>query len=176
MDSVIISITGSQQPQKWDEHSALLVVDPQNDFMPGGALPIPDGDTIVPIVNQYIRGFLSTNRPVFVSRDWHPTETVHFSQWPPHCIKNTWGAEFHKGIDVTKLNVITKGRFGWDVWKRKYVRDPYTMGKDMVNGKETDRLREVLDGDLALISWEHYPQAKNYQNHCIFDFVFGEDY
>jgi nicotinamidase/pyrazinamidase len=92
---------------------ALFIVDPQLDFMPGGALPVPEGDRIVPVVNRYVEHFRKAGKPIFVSRDWHPEVTKHFQQyggiWPPHCIQGTRGAEFHPELDLKDAVVISKG-------------------------------------------------------------------
>lgn len=82
--------------------SALLVVDVQNDFLPGGALGVPNGDEVVPVLNRYMEMFSAAGLPVYTSRDWHPPVTKHFKEhggiWPPHCVQDTWGAEFHTGL------------------------------------------------------------------------------
>ncbi len=92
---------------------ALLIVDPQLDFMPGGALPVPEGDRIVPVVNKYIERFREAGKPILVSRDWHPEVTKHFQQyggiWPPHCIQGSRGAEFHPDLDLKDAVVVSKG-------------------------------------------------------------------
>jgi nicotinamidase/pyrazinamidase len=93
---------------------ALIMVDIQNDFLPGGALGVPQGNKIIPVTNQYIRFFSKQNLPVFFTRDWHPEETVHFKQeggpWPPHCIQNTKGAEFHPDLFVPdNAEILSKG-------------------------------------------------------------------
>ena len=89
---------------------ALLVVDVQNDFCPGGALGIPGGDKIVPKVNRYIKIFAKKKLPVFFTRDWHPVRTKHFKDfggiWPVHCIQNSWGARFHPELKVPKEAVL----------------------------------------------------------------------
>ncbi len=59
-------------------HSALLVVDVQNDFCPGGALPVPNGDRVIPVLNALAAQFAEVGLPVFASRDWHPPDTTHF--------------------------------------------------------------------------------------------------
>jgi len=91
-------------------NKALLVVDIQNDFCPGGTLGVDEGDQIIPTVNKYIDLFLKNNLPVFVSRDWHPTESKHFKgsggSWPPHCIQNMKGAEFHPDFRVPDQAII----------------------------------------------------------------------
>lgn len=95
-------------------NKALLVVDIQNDFCPGGALGVREGDQIIPVVNKYVDLFLKNQLPVFVSRDWHPKDTKHFKEsggpWPPHCIQNTKGAEFHPGFGASdKAIILSKG-------------------------------------------------------------------
>lgn len=85
---------------------ALLVVDVQNDFCPGGALAVPNGDSVVLVINDLMAEF----ELVFASKDWHPEESVHFEGWPKHCIKETKGAEFHPELKVDKINrVFLKG-------------------------------------------------------------------
>jgi len=96
------------------ERSGLLVVDVQNDFVPGGALPVPEGDHVVPVLNEYIRRFHQAGRPVYLSRDWHPAQSKHFREyggpWPPHCIQGTPGAEFHPQLEVRpEAIIVTKG-------------------------------------------------------------------
>jgi len=85
---------------------ALLVVDVQNDFCPGGALGIKDGDKIIPAINRYIKIFVSKKLPVFVSRDWHPRKTGHFKKWPVHCVQNTKGAAFHPKLKLPKEAIL----------------------------------------------------------------------
>ncbi len=89
---------------------ALLIVDIQNDFCPGGTLGVREGDQIIPTVNRYVDLFLNNRLPVFVSRDWHPKDTRHFNQsggpWPAHCVQNTWGAEFHPDFRVPANAII----------------------------------------------------------------------
>lgn len=91
-------------------NSALLIIDVQNDFCPGGALAVPDGDRVVPVINRCIEVFSAQRRPVIASRDWHPEETSHFSQfggaWPPHCVQGTRGAEFHPDMQLPERAII----------------------------------------------------------------------
>lgn len=86
--------------------NALLVVDVQNDFCPGGALGVPEGQRIVPVINKYIKIFSKKGLPIFVTRDWHPIRTKHFKSfggiWPVHCIQNTKGAAFHPKLKLPK--------------------------------------------------------------------------
>jgi len=99
---------------------ALIVVDVQNDFCPGGALPIENGDKVVPVLNRWIDAALAQNVPVYFSRDWHPVQHISFTErdglWPPHCIQDSKGARFHPDLHVPESAVIvTKGtRFDHD--------------------------------------------------------------
>lgn len=93
---------------------ALIVVDVQNDFCPGGALAVAQGDEVVAPLNKLIDEFLERGEPVFKSRDWHQENTKHFTEyggaWPVHCVQNTKGAEFHPDlIDDKHIRVISKG-------------------------------------------------------------------
>ncbi len=128
-------------------HSALLVVDMQRDFMPGGALPVPDGDAIIPKVNAYIAQFRMAGAPIFASRDWHPPETTHFQAqggpWPPHCIQGTPGAEFHPQLKLPENVVI--GSKGMDP-----EEDAYSAFQ--ARGLEEDR---ALDAYLKAHGVEH---------------------
>ncbi len=89
---------------------ALLIVDLQNDFCPGGALPVPRGDEIVPRVNRAIDLFHRRGLPILATRDWHPRVTKHFKEfggaWPPHCIQRTKGARFHPALKLPKHAII----------------------------------------------------------------------
>jgi nicotinamidase/pyrazinamidase len=93
---------------------ALLIVDVQNDFCPGGALEVRDGDRVVPVLNRYIEEFRANGLPVIATRDWHPEQTKHFKllggPWPPHCVQGTRGAEFHPDLRLPPdAIVVSKG-------------------------------------------------------------------
>jgi nicotinamidase/pyrazinamidase len=106
--------------------TCLLVVDVQNDFMPGGALAVPGGDEVVPVINRLVARF----EHVVLTQDWHPRRHISFASshpgkqpfettrlaygtqvlWPDHCVQGTSGAVFHPDLDVTKAQlVIRKG-------------------------------------------------------------------
>jgi nicotinamidase/pyrazinamidase len=95
---------------------ALIVVDVQNDFCPGGSLAVPHGDEVIAPLNKLIQEFLECGEPVFKTRDWHPPQTKHFkvnggTTWPVHCVQNTSGAEFHtKLLDDMHIRIISKGQ------------------------------------------------------------------
>ena len=97
-----------------EKKRALIVVDVQNDFCPGGTLAVAHGDEVVAPLNKLIVEFLERGEPVFKSRDWHQPQTKHFSDyggtWPIHCVQNTRGAEFHPNLlDDKHIRVISKG-------------------------------------------------------------------
>ncbi|NLD72318.1 MAG: nicotinamidase [Chloroflexi bacterium] len=93
-----------------ERDSALLVVDMQNCFLPGGSLAVAEGDEVIPVINRYIELFQGAGRPVFASRDWHPEETTHFEKWPQHCVQNTRSAEFHPDLALPPdATVVSKG-------------------------------------------------------------------
>ena len=77
---------------------ALIVVDVQRDFLPGGSLAVPRGDEVVSVLNEYLRCFVSQGLPVIATRDWHPADHCSFRErgghWPPHCVAGTKGAAF----------------------------------------------------------------------------------
>jgi nicotinamidase/pyrazinamidase len=88
-------------------HDALIVVDPQVDFFPGGALAVPEGDTILDCVNTALERFTERGLPIFVTRDWHPPNHCSFEaqggDWPPHCVMGTGGADLYPALAVPPL-------------------------------------------------------------------------
>jgi nicotinamidase/pyrazinamidase len=93
---------------------ALVIVDVQNDFCPGGALAVSHGDRVVPTLNRYAERFARRGAAVFASRDWHPERTKHFKAdggvWPPHCVQGTRGAELHPDLRLPEgTEVVSKG-------------------------------------------------------------------
>lgn len=91
---------------------ALLMVDVQNDFCPGGALAVPNGDSVVEPLNQMVNYALQNGWLIIASRDWHPAVTKHFKPyggiWPVHCVQGTNGAEFHPDLCVDQAVIISK--------------------------------------------------------------------
>ncbi|HZT75921.1 MAG TPA: bifunctional nicotinamidase/pyrazinamidase [Vicinamibacterales bacterium] len=95
-------------------HAALLIVDVQNDFCPGGALAAPGGAAIVPALNRYIADATAHGLAIYASRDWHPAQTTHFKAfggvWPPHCVQGTPGAAFHPALALpADATIVSKG-------------------------------------------------------------------
>lgn len=116
------------------EGDALIMVDVQNDFLPGGNLGVPDGDAVLPVMNRYLELFRRTGLPIYATRDWHPENHCSFEAqggpWPPHCIAESEGAAFAKDL-----------RMGEDV---DVISKATTVGKDAYSGFEgTDLARRL---------------------------------
>lgn len=126
---------------------ALVVVDVQNDFCPGGALAVSGGDEVVAPLNRLITEFLARGDLVFKSRDWHPATTKHFKDhggtWPVHCVQGTRGAEFHPELlDDPRVRVISKGMGDEDCYSA-------FDGTDLAEQLRGAGVREVWVGGLA---------------------------
>lgn len=109
---------GQAQAQAVELHQgdALLVIDMQNDFLPGGTLPVAEGDRVIAPLNRYLESFQDHHLPVFASRDWHPADHRSFQAqggpWPPHCVQGSKGAEFVGQIDFPEdVTVFSTGFF-----------------------------------------------------------------
>ena len=92
---------------------ALIIVDLQNDFLPGGSLAVPHGDEVIPVLNRYIGVFRAKGLPIFATRDWHPPNHCSFraqgGPWPSHCIARTKGAQFSSQLMIpTSISIISK--------------------------------------------------------------------
>jgi nicotinamidase/pyrazinamidase len=117
---------------RYDERTALVVVDLQNDFAdPSGGLAVSGGDAILPEVNAAVLGALDAGALVVATQDWHPESTPHFAKdggvWPVHCVAGTWGAELHPAfrlpVDAPR---VRKGQHGEDGYSGFTMRDPTT--------------------------------------------------
>ena len=94
--------------------TAVLVVDVQRDFCTGGALAVPDGDRVVPVLNQLLRAAHARDLTAYATRDWHPRDSRHFltsgGTWPVHCVAGTPGARFHPDLHLPEgTHVVSKG-------------------------------------------------------------------
>ncbi|NOY77984.1 MAG: nicotinamidase [Calditrichaeota bacterium] len=92
------------------QKTALIAVDIQNDFCEGGALPVPNGDKVVPILNRYQEKVLRAGGTIVFTRDWHPANHCSFKEfggiWPVHCVQNTKGAQFHPGLNFPDTAIL----------------------------------------------------------------------
>jgi nicotinamidase/pyrazinamidase len=128
---------------------ALLVIDVQNDFCPSGALPIEEGDRVVPVLNRWLRAARGRGIPVYASRDWHPRGHVSFVEsggpWPAHCVQDTEGAEFHADLELPDdVVLVTKGV--------RFDRDQYSAFEEtgLAERLRRDGGRRLWVGGLAL--------------------------
>lgn len=124
------------------DSDALLAVDVQRDFEPGGALAVPDGDEVVPVLAAWVREFERHNLPVVASRDWHPEGHCSFEAqggpWPPHCIADTPGAEIDPGLGLpANATIISKAQ---TVEKDAYSAFEGTGLDDVLSSKGVNRL------------------------------------
>ena len=98
------------KPVQLQSGDVLILVDVQNDFLPGGALAVTDGDAVVPVLNDCIRGFSQRRLPIFATRDWHPVNHCSFKAqggpWPPHCVAGTPGAAFARRLELPHGAVV----------------------------------------------------------------------
>src|SRR5918995_2233925 len=111
-------------------HTALVVVDVQNDFAdPDGSLYVRDADSVIDVANAEISAALVAGALVVYTQDWHPPETPHFQSgggvWPAHCVQHSWGAQLHPNLRVAG-EVVRKGQGGEDGYSGFTVRDPVT--------------------------------------------------
>ena len=116
----------------YDERTALIVVDVQNDFAdPAGSLAVRGGDRIVPRVNVEIRNATYGGAAVIFTQDWHPESTPHFAKdggiWPVHCVAGTWGADLYPALEAAAdAPRVRKGSNGEDGYSGFTMRDPLT--------------------------------------------------
>jgi len=130
-----------------DETPALLIVDVQNDFCPGGALAVRDGDQVVSVLRGLAARFGALGLPVYASRDWHPADSRHFAThggaWPAHCVQGTEGARLREDLELPRsAAVVTKGQGVDDQGYTAMVGDVAGRGAlvDDLRARGVDRL------------------------------------
>ena len=127
---------------------ALIIGDVQNDFCPGGALPIPEGDQVIPALNDYIKLFTKANARIFATRDWHPPNHISFKAqggpWPLHCVRNTEGAKFHPNLKLPSTAIIMSKAMN----PHKEAYSGFD-GTGLANKLTTHRVARVFVGGLA---------------------------
>ena len=134
-------------PVEIDKHTALVVVDVQKDFCPGGALAVREGDKVVPVLNKYIEKFRKAGAPIIFTRDWHPSSHSSFRDqggpWPQHCIRNTQGAKFHPDLAKPRPEEI--------VSKADKKDEAYSsfQGTELAGKLRQRGIRRLLVGGLA---------------------------
>jgi nicotinamidase/pyrazinamidase len=166
---------------------ALLIIDVQNDFLPGGSLAVENAERVIPIINQLMDKF----DLVLASKDWHPHQSVHFEKWPVHCVADSRGAEFYPDLEADKIDqIFYKGTGDKDdgysafeatnielieFLKEKSITDLYISGIALefcVKSSALDALKEefevfLVQDAIATISTkpeeieQHYLELKN---------------
>ncbi|WP_041703354.1 isochorismatase family protein [Pseudogulbenkiania sp. NH8B] len=129
---------------------ALLVVDVQNDFLPGGRLAVGSGDEVVPVLNRYIDVFVAQRLPVYATRDWHPPDHCSFTPqggaWPAHCIAGSNGAQFAPRLHLPRSTVVVSKAMhskrdaysGFDGTRLEHALQRNGVGRLFVGGLATD--------------------------------------
>lgn len=127
---------------------ALIAVDVQNDFLPGGNLPVTRGDEVVPVLNEYIAVFQRRGLPIYATRDWHPVNHCSFQPaggvWPPHCVAGSPGADFAPGLALPEqTTIISKAT--------TESKDAYSGFEDttLARDLQANGVRRVFIGGLA---------------------------
>ena len=122
---------------------ALLIIDFQNDFVPGGALPVPRGDEILARVNELIDS--GRFDLIAATRDWHPADHGSFEQqggpWPPHCVQGTEGAELYPGLAKDKIDAVVDA--GYRPELEGYSGFEETNLESVLREKKIDRVTVV---------------------------------
>jgi nicotinamidase/pyrazinamidase len=126
----------------------MVVVDVQNDFCPGGTLPVAEGDTIIPHLNRTTSAFSKSRLPIIFTRDWHPRDHCSFREqggiWPRHCVARTNGARFHPKLKVPRRSITVNKA------TRRY-REAYSgfQGTDLAKRLRKFGVSELFVGGLA---------------------------
>ena len=163
---------GHQRPLQPGD--ALLVVDVQDDFLPGGALGVPAGDEVVPVLNRYLAEWRARGLPVFATRDWHPPGHCSFRErggpWPPHCVAETLGARFASALDLPPTTVVISKGTASD-------QDAYSgfQGTDLDDRLRRAGVRRAFVGGLAtdycVVSTVRDALARGYQTVVLTDAI-----
>jgi nicotinamidase/pyrazinamidase len=132
---------------------ALIIVDVQNDFCPGGSLAVPEGHVVVPILNEYMERATDAGMPIFASRDWHPEQTRHFAAqggpWPPHCVQGSPGAEFHPELRLPPGTVIVSKGMSEEDQGYSALEAELPDGQSLADALHARGVRHVYVGGLA---------------------------
>ncbi len=134
-------------------NTALLIVDVQNDFCPGGALAVNEGDQVIPPLNRAAEAIAQRGGLVLASRDWHPRETKHFAEfggkWPVHCVQGTAGAAFHPDLKLPADTIIISKGTGSEDDGYSAFEGRAEDGRTLHEMLQTHGVRKLLVGGLA---------------------------
>lgn len=127
--------------------NALIIVDVQNDFCPGGSYPVPNGDEVIPPLNKMITFAKKNEWIIFASRDWHPISTLEKENWVAHCVKNSKGAEYHPSLKIDdSIIIVSKGEDLSDKHYSAFNGDNISLNKEL----KIAGVSKVFIGGLAL--------------------------
>lgn len=155
-----------------DNREALLIIDVQNDFCPGGALPVPEGDRVVPIINRVMKKF----EVVVATQDWHPAGHKSFASshtgknpyeiinlggieqvlWPDHCVQGTWGADLREDLEDGPIRAILRKGMNLEVDSYSGFRD---NRREYITG---------LDGYLKALAVNHLYLVGLAADYCVY--------
>ena len=139
---------------KLQPDDALLIVDIQNDFLPGGSLGVHEGDQVIPLINADIKEALDANIPIIASRDWHPANHISFipqgGRWPPHCVQNTTGAAFNEAMNLPESAIIINKAFKADAESYSAWSGETEGGKSLPDLLKELGVKRLIIGGLAL--------------------------
>lgn len=136
------------QPHTLNAGDALIIVDLQHDFLPGGSLAVTDGDAVIPVLNRAIAAFSAASLPIVATRDWHPADHCSFHAqngiWPAHCIVGSHGAAFSPQLALTPATTIVSKATTAE-------RDAYSgfEGTDLATTLREKNVTRVFVGGLA---------------------------
>lgn len=160
-------------PIKIGSGDALLVIDVQNDFCPGGALPVPEGDAVVPVLNRIAKQFTS----IVLTQDWHPLGHISFASrhkgrrpfetialaygaqtlWPEHCVQDSFGAALHSDLDLPQAELIIRKGFNPEIDSYSAFQENDRRTKTGLAGYLRERgLTRLFLGGLAYDVCVHY--------------------
>lgn len=135
--------------------TALIVVDVQKDFCPGGAFAVSHGDEVIAPLNILMKKVAEGSGLIVVSRDWHPHNSEHFKKWPVHCVQDTEGAKLHPALEIPSMGIVNIYKGMYHRGAGKYV-DGYsafdgmaTDCRDLETILHTEGIRRVIVGGLA---------------------------
>lgn len=132
---------------------ALIIIDVQKCFLPGGSLAVEEGDKVVRPLNRYIELFRREGLLIYATRDWHPEVTIHFKAygglWPPHCIQNTPGAEFAPGLELPEDVEIISAGIGPEDEGYSSFEGFNEEGKSLLDSLKDRGIRHIYMGGIA---------------------------
>ena len=133
--------------------TAVLIVDVQNDFCAGGALEVPGGDLVVPVINEVLDRLGPSGLPIYASRDWHPPTTTHFKAfgglWPSHCVAGTTGARFHPDLRLPHATIVVTAGDTADADGYSAFDGHVADGRGLLDDLRARHVERLIVGGLA---------------------------